>query len=134
MKKAVSIVFIVCVVVVIILAFGHGAKGVPVPTSAPTTETGASAKQPAKGYTTLEVAKHASPTDCWLVIDGKVYDVTKYVTGSEHPAGSEAITPFCGKDATQAFDTKGKKRPQSHSQNAEKRLDTFYLGNLLTGI
>lgn len=32
-----------------------------------------------------EVSQHSSEGDCWLVIRGKVYDVTKYV--DLHPGG-----------------------------------------------
>lgn len=29
-------------------------------------------------YTLEDVSHHSSPTDCWLVIWGKVYDVTRW--------------------------------------------------------
>lgn len=32
-----------------------------------------------------EIAKHNSPDSCWLVIHGKVYDVTKFL--DQHPGG-----------------------------------------------
>lgn len=32
-------------------------------------------------YTLAEVAKHATADDCWLIIHGKVYDVTKWCAG-----------------------------------------------------
>jgi len=54
-----------------------------------------------KGYSLEEVAKHTSKTDCWVVVDGKVLDVTSFL--SEHPGGELAILTFAGKDATEEF-------------------------------
>merc|ERR1719473_1738047 len=53
------------------------------------------------GYTLEEVAKHNSKESCWVVLDGKVLDVTKFL--SEHPGGELAILTFAGKDATEEF-------------------------------
>ncbi len=35
-----------------------------------------------------EVAKHASPDDCWIVVNGKVYDLTKFAP--DHPGGASS--------------------------------------------
>merc|ERR1740138_2002235 len=53
------------------------------------------------GITMAEVAKHSSKTDCWVVVDGQVLDVTKFL--GEHPGGELAILTFAGKDATEEF-------------------------------
>jgi len=53
------------------------------------------------GYTLEEVAKHNSKASCWVVLDGKVLDVTSFL--SEHPGGELAILTFAGKDATEEF-------------------------------
>merc|ERR1719468_1071466 len=53
------------------------------------------------GYTLEEVAKHTSKTDCWVVVNGEVLDVTSFL--SEHPGGELAILTFGGKDATEEF-------------------------------
>lgn len=52
-------------------------------------------------YTADEVAQHSSTDDCWASVDGKVYDLTEWV--SEHPGGPDAIGGLCGTDATEAF-------------------------------
>jgi cytochrome b involved in lipid metabolism len=48
-------------------------------------------------YAAEEVAKHCTADDCWLIIDGKVYDVTTFVP--EHP-GDLAIASKAGLDNT----------------------------------
>nr|ODN93938.1 L-mandelate dehydrogenase [Cryptococcus depauperatus CBS 7841] len=48
-----------------------------------------------------EVQKHNKPDDCWVVIDGKIYDVTEFL--ENHPGGPEIIIANAGKDATQIF-------------------------------
>merc|ERR1719413_336920 len=55
------------------------------------------------GYTLEEVSKHASKSDCWVVVNGQVLDVTKFL--SEHPGGELAILTFGGKDASEEFNT-----------------------------
>lgn len=38
-----------------------------------------------KNYTMSEVSKHDQEKDCWMVIEDKVYDLTKFI--NEHPGG-----------------------------------------------
>jgi len=55
-----------------------------------------------KAYTMGEVAKHTTKGDCWVVLNGKVLNVTNFL--SSHPGGELAILTFAGKDATAEFD------------------------------
>jgi len=48
-----------------------------------------------------EIKKHDKKDDRWLVIDGQVYDVTKW--SKRHPGGPRLIGHFAGQDATDAF-------------------------------
>ncbi len=50
-----------------------------------------------------EVAAHDTPQDCWVVYYNSVYDMTDYAVAHPGP-GAEAIHPWCGLDATTAFD------------------------------
>ncbi len=75
-----------------------------------------------------EVAMHATPEDCYLAIEGKVYDVTDFIASEKHPGG-EAIIAGCGKDATAMFN----ERPSdgtAHSEKARSFLPNFYIGEL----
>jgi cytochrome b involved in lipid metabolism len=47
-----------------------------------------------------EISKHDNKNDCWLVIDGNVYDVTYYIP--QHPGGL-SILKYAGKDCTKEF-------------------------------
>merc|ERR1712003_512537 len=48
-----------------------------------------------------EVAKHTTKSDCWVVVNGKVLNVSNFL--SQHPGGELAILTFAGKDATEEF-------------------------------
>ncbi|KAI0429887.1 FMN-dependent dehydrogenase-domain-containing protein [Xylaria sp. FL1042] len=48
-----------------------------------------------------EIATHRSTSSCWIVVDGKVYDVTSYL--DEHPGGAAVLLKQGGTDATAEF-------------------------------
>jgi cytochrome b involved in lipid metabolism len=54
-----------------------------------------------KTYTLDEVKTHNSEGDCWIIIDGKVYDVSGFT--DKHPGGSSALSKNGGLDATAGF-------------------------------
>ncbi|KAI7859964.1 hypothetical protein BDC45DRAFT_431621 [Circinella umbellata] len=49
-----------------------------------------------------EVAQHNKKDDLWVILYGKVYDLTQFLP--EHPGGQKIILKFAGKDATKAFE------------------------------
>jgi len=49
-----------------------------------------------------EAAKHNTKEDCWVVLYGKAYDLTKFAR--VHPGGAKLIHDNAGKDATAVFD------------------------------
>jgi len=49
-----------------------------------------------------DVAKHNTKEDCWVVLYGKAYDLTKFA--KVHPGGAKLITDAAGMDATALFD------------------------------
>lgn len=52
-------------------------------------------------YSLAEVAKHNTPTDCWIIIANQVYNVTSFIL--LHPGGRHALLQAAGKDASIDF-------------------------------
>ena len=77
--------------------------------------------------TSADVARHNTISDCWIIVNSKVYDISGYA--SSHPGGTRNIANSCGKESTQAYDTKGG-RGGGHSASAHQELDQFFVGNL----
>eukprot|EP00732_Lithocolla_globosa_P003584 Lithocolla_globosa_v1_NODE_2945_length_1815_cov_5.456250.p4 type:complete len:131 gc:universal NODE_2945_length_1815_cov_5.456250:1719-1327(-) len=48
-----------------------------------------------------EVKKHNKADDAWVVVDGDIYDVTRFA--SLHPGGELLLLEYAGKDATEDF-------------------------------
>lgn len=71
-----------------------------------------------------EVARHATAADCWMSINGAVYDITSYLP--DHPSNPRIILPWCGKEATEAYRTKTRGRP--HSAEADALLEKYRVG------
>jgi protoporphyrinogen oxidase/cytochrome b involved in lipid metabolism len=74
-----------------------------------------------KEYTLADVAKHNKKTDGWIVVDGIVADVTKWIP--KHPGG-DIIMKGVGKDATKLFHGIG------HDEYAKKMLKKYKIGVL----
>ncbi|GAA4901246.1 hypothetical protein GCM10025789_19880 [Tessaracoccus lubricantis] len=93
----------------------------PTPTAGGVTSE-ATTPTPA-GYTMADVEAHDTPEDCWVAINGNVYDVTEWIP--QHPGGPDRIIALCGTDATAQF-------TGQHAQTdvAKATLETFLLGPL----
>ncbi len=63
-----------------------------------------------------QVSNHNTPSDCWMIIDGSLYDITAYF--GSHPGGDPNLLRACGTDASVAFHTKGKSEAKDHSAAA----------------
>jgi fatty acid desaturase/predicted heme/steroid binding protein len=50
-----------------------------------------------------ELAKHNTKEDCWVAMDGKVYDVTSWIP--KHPGGSDVLILSAGRDVTNLFES-----------------------------
>ncbi|GAA0174980.1 oxidoreductase [Lithospermum erythrorhizon] len=77
-----------------------------------------------KVFTFQEVVDHNKKHDCWLVISGKVYDVTSFL--DDHPGGDDVMINATGKDATDDFEDVG------HSNDAREEMKKYCIGEVET--
>lgn len=76
----------------------------------------------ATSYTSSQVAQHNTTSDCWEVINGKVYNLTEFIP--LHSGGQSIIVAQCGKDATAVFNS------GPHSASTLNALSGYLLGDL----
>lgn len=74
-------------------------------------------------YTLAEITAHGTADNCWATINGKVYDLTSWV--SRHPGGPDRIKNLCGTDGTEFFT-----RKHGKSNAAQNALALLYIGEL----
>lgn len=80
-----------------------------------------------------EIQKHNQKNDCWMLISGKVYNITSYF--GFHPGGNSVMAQTCGIDSTVAYATQNPNATSSggksaHSSNAVSLLNNYYIGDL----
>ncbi len=73
-------------------------------------------------YTMEEVAKHKARTDCWLVIEDRVVNITSWL--DDHPGGEDILLQYAGSDASTVFDE------VAHSGRARQILNKFVIGTI----
>lgn len=75
-----------------------------------------------KTFKDIDIKKAAQEGKLWIVIRGKVYDITKF--RDLHPGGEEVLLQYeKNHDATKDFDDVG------HSDEAKKMRDDYYIGD-----
>ncbi|EFB15322.1 hypothetical protein PANDA_012887, partial [Ailuropoda melanoleuca] len=73
-------------------------------------------------YRLEEVAKRNSMKEIWLVIHGRVYDITRFL--NEHPGGEEVLLEQASAGASESFEDVG------HSSDAREMLKQYYIGDV----
>ena len=108
----------------------RGTRPAATPTPTPVTPTASPKPTPTPtptatkaGYTMADVKSANTSAKCWSVIDGYVYDLTKWIP--VHRGGPQAITFLCGKDGTSAF-----KAQHDGSSGPVSVLSNYLLGPL----
>jgi hypothetical protein len=99
-------------------------KPLPTPEATPTAIASPTPEvTTASGYTMAKVKENNSATSCWSLINGNVYDLTKWI--NSHPGGASAIKGICGRDGSSNFN--GRHGGQS---NPAENLAGYLLGPL----
>uniref|UniRef100_A0A674MMM0 Cytochrome b5 n=1 Tax=Takifugu rubripes TaxID=31033 RepID=A0A674MMM0_TAKRU len=75
-----------------------------------------------KYFRLSEIEEQKSIKSTWIIINYKVYDVTKFL--EEHPGGEEVLREHAGGDATESFEDVG------HSTDAREMAGGLLMGEL----
>jgi cytochrome b involved in lipid metabolism len=138
MKKVLSVIFVLAAILLVSCAQqpvvenqvkDTGAKAtieLGTTGNTATTGSGAAANNQAVKYSLEDVAKHNTKEDCWMVIEGKVYDMDAFIALGVH----KPIDMFCGKDGTSTFNARPGKDNTPHPQQARDSLQKYYVGDL----
>lgn len=72
------------------------------------------------GYTMQDVQVHNTPSNCWTVINGKIYDMSSFA--NQHSGGPSSINSVCGKDGTAVY-------ARQHGSNTSL-IQSFFVAKL----
>ena len=80
----------------------HGVTtSAPVYPRVPTSKFPNYPQVPLPRFTMAQVAAHNTRDDCWIILDNRAYDITRFI--GRHPGGVGPIVNMAGKDATDVF-------------------------------
>ncbi|MEI6835788.1 MAG: cytochrome b5 domain-containing protein [Candidatus Falkowbacteria bacterium] len=74
-------------------------------------------------YSAQQVSWHNNSSDCWTIINNRVYNLTGYI--SSHPGGQAAVLSLCGINGSNLFNAK-----HLGSATVNSILMNYYLGDL----
>jgi fatty acid desaturase len=90
-------------------------------TNGPNSSVAANKNGPLKKFAWSEVMKHKTHDDCWIVVKGKIYDVTSWI--SNHPGGPQMIIANGGRESTAAFIS-------YHPSYVQNKLPQYLIGEV----
>lgn len=120
------IAFAIIIIPILIIGFIENSKTAGVLNSNPQNQQQSAV--PNIDLTIQEISKHNTYSDCWMIVNKKVYALSDFL--NSHSGGSSAMIPYCGKDGTNAYDTKDKNPARSHQQGDLGILQNYYVGDL----
>jgi cytochrome b involved in lipid metabolism len=81
---------------------------------------------PVFGYSKEDVTKHNIETDCWVIYDGSIYDLTDYLSSHDRYLN---IRDWCGMDITKSFETKNG-IGRDHKPSSYYLLESYKIGTI----
>ncbi|KAK3292285.1 uncharacterized protein B0H64DRAFT_426438 [Chaetomium fimeti] len=88
-------------------------------TEAPAKEISMVDEKITRKITAEELQEHSGEDKPWFVVNGQVYDGTKFL--EEHPGGAASITNAAGQDVSEEF-------LAIHSENAKAMMPAYHIG------
>ena len=76
-------------------------------------------------FTAVDVAKHTRKGDCWVIRNGKVYNVSEFA--ADHPGGDDLIFKYAGQDVGEIMKNSDE---HDHSQSAYEMLGEYLIGKI----
>jgi cytochrome b involved in lipid metabolism len=133
LQQVVEVIVPILAAVSLVLTFLVGHSGAEatwkyriIQSQAPALEDSAPSASAPAGMITLstsEIKKHNTKSDCWSIVNGKVYNLTPYV--QKHPGGSAVIANICGRDGTSSF---------TNQHNTQSKPNSVLSGFLLGAV
>ena len=77
-------------------------------------------------YTVEDVSTHSTASDCWMIYDSNVYDITSYLRSHDRFMDIES---WCGEDMTVDFETKAGSGVD-HKSSTYSLLEQFKIGSV----
>lgn len=79
-----------------------------------------------KQISSQELAGHKTTHDCWMAIDGVVYNMTDYMKLHEQTCKEMQLNEYCGKDASDVW----KQAEEKHKRKSLMQLERSKVGRL----
>ena len=76
-------------------------------------------------YTASDVTRHITRNDCWVIRNGRVYNVSDFV--DDHPGGDDLILKWAGKDVSEIMNDVVS---HDHSKSAYDMLNGYLIGKI----
>ncbi|MFZ2314680.1 MAG: cytochrome b5-like heme/steroid binding domain-containing protein [Gammaproteobacteria bacterium] len=76
-----------------------------------------------------EVQMHNIARDCWIIVNAKVYNITKFINAHDGKCNKIKLTDFCGKDASAAWIEK-QESEQGHKRKSVLNFEQSQIGTV----
>lgn len=76
-----------------------------------------------------EVQSHNTTKTCWIIVNNKVYDITRFAKSHDDKCDNMKLTDFCGKDASTVWLDK-QKSDHKHQRKSVLNFERSRIGTL----